>query len=311
MKLADLGSSGLRRQLRNGGIHLRTGPFVTRLRSSLPSVADHLARLYGGYAVEPPTGFADFHVRLRLPAGPRRWFRPQVLFQFDGRTPFKPLPADQAFPMLEWGLNWCVSNHAHQYLIVHAAVVEKNAHAAILPAPPGSGKSTLCAGLISRGWRLLSDELALISPARLELVPLARPVNLKNDSIAVMRRFNPEAIFSEEFEDTNKGTVALMQAPADSIARQQEPARPRWIILPRYEAGAATRLARRDKSRMFMHMADSGFNYSLLGLQGFETLSRLIDRCDCYEFVYSDLDEAVASFDKLAAEQDSGLFHAP
>jgi predicted ATPase len=29
----------------------------------------------------------------------------------------------------------------------------------ILPAPPGSGKSTLCAALVTRGWRLLSDEL--------------------------------------------------------------------------------------------------------------------------------------------------------
>ena len=43
-----------------------------------------------------------------------------------GILPFAPLPLDQAFPMLEWGLNWCVSAHCHQYLIFHAAVVEKS-----------------------------------------------------------------------------------------------------------------------------------------------------------------------------------------
>ena len=52
--------------------------------------------------------------------------------------------------------------HAHQYLIIHAAVVEKNGLAAILPAPPGSGKGTLTAGSVLSGWRLLSDELTLI-----------------------------------------------------------------------------------------------------------------------------------------------------
>jgi predicted ATPase len=33
-------------------------------------------------------------------------------------------------------------------------VVERDGHALILPAMPGSGKSTLTAALVQRGWRL-------------------------------------------------------------------------------------------------------------------------------------------------------------
>ena len=69
----------------------------------------------------------------------------------------------QGFAMFEWGLNWVVANHAHQFAIVHAAAVEKDGRGFIFPGAPGSGKSTLCAALVSRGWRLLSDEMAMIS----------------------------------------------------------------------------------------------------------------------------------------------------
>src|SRR3546814_15972535 len=82
--------------------------------------------------------------------------------------------------MLEWGLNWCIGAHGHQFLIIHAAVIERNGLAAILPGAPGSGKSTLTACLVHNGWRLLSDEMALVSLQDGGLTALARPISLKN-----------------------------------------------------------------------------------------------------------------------------------
>jgi HprK-related kinase A len=305
VNISDLSLDDLKQRLGTSGIYLRTGPFVTRLRSKIPSVVNNLALLYAYNNLLVTEGFADFHVNLATPRGLRRWYRPQVMFRFDDQVPFKPLPYQQAFPMMEWGLNWCVSNHAHQYLILHSAVVEKDGFAVILPAPPGSGKSTLCAGLVNRGWRLLSDELGLISLDNLKLVPLARPVNLKNESISVIKKFAPQAIFTGEFADTNKGTVALMRAPLSSVVRSNELVKPACIIIPNYMSGAETHLEHESKGNMFMHVADSAFNYSLLGLTGFETLGRLIDRCDCYTFTYSKLQEAITTFDELAAVNSS------
>ena len=63
----------------------------------------------------------------------------------------------------------------------------------LLPAAPGSGKTTLCAGLSLRGWRLLSDEFGLIRPGTTDLVPVPRPMALKNESIDVIRQFDREA----------------------------------------------------------------------------------------------------------------------
>ncbi|MBS0330704.1 MAG: HprK-related kinase A, partial [Proteobacteria bacterium] len=205
-----------------------------------------------------------------------------------------------AYPMLEWGLNWCVSMHAHHYLIIHAAVVEKNGLAAILPAPPGSGKSTLTAGLVLSGWRLLSDELTLIDRRTGLLHALPRPVSLKNQSIDVIRQFNPEAFINRVSHDTSKGSVAHMRPPRDSVLRQHEPARPGWVIFPKWEAGAETRLTPRSRAETFMFLAQNAFNYSHLGADGFRVGTTLIDHAHCYDFRYSALSEAVTAFDRLA-----------
>lgn len=301
MKLMQLPPLDLRRQLSDSGVWLRTGPFSVRIRSRIPRVAEGLTDLYGQFEVRNPReAFADFHVSVDAPGPLRRWFRPQVDFSFDGQLPFKPLPYDQAYPMLEWGLNWCVSMHAHQYLIIHAAVVEKNGGAAILPAPPGSGKSTLTAGLVLSGWRLLSDELTLIDRNSGLIYPLPRPVSLKNQSIEVIQAFSADAFINRPSHDTAKGTVAHMRPPSASVRRQHEPARPAWVIFPKWTAGAATRLMPRSAAQTFMFLAQNAFNYSHLGADGFRVGTRLVDQVACYDFSYSRLDEAVRAFDRLA-----------
>ncbi|NDP46948.1 MAG: HprK-related kinase A [Sulfuriferula multivorans] len=301
MKLLQLSHHELRRQLSGAGIWMRTGPFSLRVQSRFPYVAEGLTELYGQFEVRSAQeSFADFHVSVNPPTNLRRWVRPQAAFSFDGMQPFKPLPQDQAFPMLEWGLNWCVSTQAHQYLIIHAAVVEKNGLAAILPAPPGSGKSTLTAGLVLSGWRLLSDELTLINRKTGLIQPLPRPVSLKNQSIEVVREFDPATYINRASLDTIKGTVAHMRPPRDSVLRQHETARPGWVIFPKWEAGARTRLTPRSKAQTFMFLAQNAFNYSHLGADGFRVGSALIDQSDCYDFRYSQLHEAIAEFDRLA-----------
>ncbi len=168
--ISTLGREELDRRLAGPGLVLRTGAFSTRIHTRIGHLADAIALLYADYPVEAPTAFADFQVRLHRPAGPRHWLKPQVRFDSDGREPFAPLPLAQAYPMFEWVMNWCVSSRAHGYLVIHAAVLERGGRALIMPAPPGSGKSTLCAALAMRGWRLLSDELALLRPEDLQAV---------------------------------------------------------------------------------------------------------------------------------------------
>ena len=132
LKFGDLPREALRRRLARG-LTLTTGPFRFRLQSRHAGVAEGLAMLYADFPVEEDTGYRDFHVRVDRVRGLRRWFRPQVNFWVDGHAPFKPLPADHAFTLLEWGMNWCIASHAHHYLLLHAAVLERRDRTVILP----------------------------------------------------------------------------------------------------------------------------------------------------------------------------------
>ena len=300
MKLAELTPGQIRRRLAGDGLVLHTRPFVARLQSDIPRVAQDLHLLYPQFEVVESPGFCDFHLAVRRDSGLRRWHRPMARFSSDGESAFSGLPVVQAFHMVEWGLNWAVTSSAHDYLVYHAAVLERDGRAMMLPAPPGSGKSTLTAALAHRGWRLLSDELALLKPDSGLVHGMARPVNLKNAAIGVIRRFAPEAVLTQAVPDTLKGTLALMRPPDSSVARVHEPARPTWIISPRYVEGSTTRLSAMPKAHMMMLLAEQAFNYDVHGRAGFETTADLVDRCDCRDLTYSSLDEAVEAMDALA-----------
>lgn len=302
MKISSIPLAELSGRLRRGELFLALTPYVVKIRSDIPLIARDIAAMYADFDVLPNDVFADFHVEVLREGGPRFWVRPQARFFFDGRPSFIPLPLHQAFAMLEWGLNWCVAAHSHQFLIVHAAVIEKNGFAALLPAPPGSGKSTLCAGLISRGWRLLSDELGLYDMESGLIHGMSRPVNLKNVSIEVIQRFAPESIFTPPVDDTTKGRVALMRPPKESVMRVAEPAQPRWIVLPNYVPKASPSMEPYSRAHTFMLLAQQSFNYELHGLKGFEAIGQLIDRCNCLQFTYSDLADAEPAFDTLFGE---------
>lgn len=301
MNLSDVSDQSVYSQLAGPvGLRIKTGPLIFSIQSSLEPLADSILRLYGQYDLAEKTEFVDYYVSLKTPFSLRRWYKPQVLFDFDGRIPFKPLPLAQAFPMLEWGMNWCIANHAHQWLILHAAVIAKAGRAVIMPAPPGSGKSTLCAGLVGNGWRLLSDELAIIDMQSGKVIPMPRPVGLKNQSIDVIREFLPSAVIGPICHDTRKGTVAHMAA-SKTDSTNCEPVTPAWIVFPRYLTGSEAMLTLHPKAHAMVDLANNAFNYNIAGLKGFKLLAQIVEAADTYDFHYSQLQDAVTVFEQLAS----------
>jgi len=300
--VSELPRSELQRRLFGDGLSIATGPFNCRLQSRISEIAPELARLYANHPLVSDDEFIDFHVAVESGRGLHRWWRPQARFVVDGIEPFTPLPRAQALPMFEWGLNWCITAYSQHVLILHAAALARGDRALIMPAPPGSGKSTLCAALVSRGWRLLSDELTIIQLDTGQVSGLARPVNLKNKSIEIIRSFAPDAFITAPILDTTKGTVALMAPPGSSVSGVAQAVTPHWIVLPRYEAGAPCSLEPMQTGAAFLQIADNAMNYHVLGIDGFNAVGRLADRCRHFNFRYSNLDEAIARFDRLASE---------
>ncbi len=55
---------------------------------------------------------------------------------------------------------------AHGWLALEAVVVERDGRALALTGTPGSGKSTIAAHLLARGWKLVTDDIAFVDEAR-------------------------------------------------------------------------------------------------------------------------------------------------
>lgn len=302
--MSDLLVSSLTRhqlaaRLASGSLRLAAFPFVFCIRSTVPVVIDGIAALYADYPVlDGDAGFSDFHVEVARKQG---WLKSLAVFRMDGVEPFTPLAYGEAFAFLEWGMNWCVSGHCHTFITIHAAVLERRGRAVILPAPPGSGKSTLCAALMLSGWRLLSDEMTLLDPVEGSVVPSVRPVSLKNRSIDVIRSHHPSVVIGPVAHDTLKGTVAHLRPSTDSVRRSAERARPAWVVFPKFESGAELVVNQRSKPASLVQLAANSFNQHVHGTAGFEALASLTDRCDFYDLNYSRLDDALAWFDGLEA----------
>jgi HprK-related kinase A len=296
-------SQQLPRQLARDGLLLRSGPFVFKVQSRISSIADNIARLYPGM-IEPYAGqaFADFHVAVNTPPGLRSLFYRQAQFYLDEKIIFNPFPIRHATAMLEWSMNWCVSTQIDSHLIVHAAVLERNGAAVVMPAPPGAGKSTLCAALSQEGWRLLSDELTLFDLHNGWVWPMTRPISLKNASIEIIRQRYPQAVFGTLSHDTLKGSVTHIRPPAASVAAQHQSCPVAWIVFPSYQADADAELSLHSKGETLLRLAENAFNYSRLGVDAFKLLRGVVDGAQCYQFRYSRLDEAIAAFARMAGD---------
>jgi len=287
-------------RIKTTGLNIKIGPFYIKLTSNIPSLLDNFYFLYSDCAIVGDDQYIDFHICLKPPSIFRRWYRPQVNFFLNEFRPFKPLPIDQTMAFFEWGLNWTIAQQALQYLIIHAAVVEKEGKAIILPGMPGAGKSTLCAAMAHHGWRLLSDEQALITKNAAEIVPLVRPINLKNQSIEVIKNFCPDAQFGQIFKQTSRGDICHVKAPSDAIAKITETAQPFAIIFPSFNnEPSPTKLTPMAKGETVIELINHCFNYSILGLDGFNRLTTVVENSQCFSLSYSDLTSAISTLDEL------------
>lgn len=218
-----------------------------------------------------------------------------------GKHHFRQSDCAQAVSTFEWGLNWTLSSFQNYYLCIHAAVLEKHGKAVILPAPPGSGKSTLCALLMLHGWRLLSDEHCLVDLLTGMLVPAVRPIAIKNRSFAVIKQWAPAAKLACVQNNTLKGSIGYLPASELSWQLFKTNAKPAFIVMPTYSAEQIqTSLTPVRRCDMLLELVQNSFNYQTLGQQGFDALTRLLENTDSYTLKYHHTAEALNLFEGFA-----------
>lgn len=209
------------------------------------------------------------------------------------------------FDNLQTLLIWLINSKAvgrlsSDYLLFHAGAVAIGATGIILPGVSGSGKSTLTAALIARGFTYFSDEAAVVDLDHGSLLPFPKAIKIEPGSLPFLADLYPEL--------TGDGNDARTFLCPPNDVWPEAPARPAYIIFPRYEAGARTCLNALPRAEGFARLLDHSFSARGHAAAGVEQIVRLLQRCECYHLTVGDLDAAADAVLRLALgmpERDS------
>jgi HprK-related kinase A len=285
----------------NHVFRLQVGPVAFRIGSQWRAPVAQLHRVYAGYP--EPDGICDFTIRLEAERPWRRWLRPSVAIRGDYVLPdAAPLPLAQGLLAAEMGMNLQMALGQKSFLLLHAASVERDGKALLMTGHSGAGKSTLAALLGERGWRFMGDEFALLGLEDGLLHPFPRAVSLKNESVGLFAKVDPERL-GPVLAGTPKGTIRHLRPNAEAVARMGEPARPVLILFPRFGRDLEPAVREVGAAEAFMRLTQASTNYVTLGERGFDSLTRLVAALPSKAIDFADSGQAEALVESLWAAE--------
>jgi hypothetical protein len=142
---------------------------------------------------------------------------------------------EQMLHHLEWRLCTIGVYNAAALLGLHAGAATSQGASLILPGISGTGKTTLTLALMSQGWQVLTDDIALLTQGEnaMQVQPCARCCHVDDDAYTQL---------------TARGVQLHM--PIGGMAMYARPpalgqaAPVRWIVVPQFDSQAAMSITR-------------------------------------------------------------------
>lgn len=197
-------------------------------------------------------------------------------------------------PRMKGLLRQLALNRDDFFLELHAGVVSDGTSCIVLPGAPGSGKTTLTAGLVFSGFEYFSDEVALLDEESLRLRPVPLGLGIKPGAVETLAELFPEvrqlAVHSrEDGQQVRYLSLSATRTAPVGISREAK-----WLIFPRYGRSLDTALrpiGRPEALRRLMH--ECMVLPRLLDETRVEKLVRWMRQLHCYELPMNSLDRAV------------------
>jgi hypothetical protein len=191
------------------------------------------------------------------------------------------------------GILWSAAINAHNFLFyIHAGVVATRETCLLLPAPSGSGKSSLTAALIHRGFRYFSDEVALIEPDTFKVPPVPLALCVKASGWDMIARYYPGLSSVPTHRRSDGKRVRYLAPPGVNNIHQRASAEVTHIIFPRHAKNGPTELKPLARSETLGRLMDECLALrQRLSHDNVRQLTRWIAGVDCYELAFASLDE--------------------
>lgn len=182
-----------------------------------------------------------------------------------------------------------------EFLLIHAgSVVTSRGEGVLLPADAGSGKTTLVAGLIRSGFRFLSDEIGVIDHRAGVLRPYPRALNFKEGAVAIF----PDLPVHNN-GSPSPGSPGYVRAEEIRPGVMADPSEVRFVIAPRYQEGAATRVTTMSPGETVKELWANAMNLDAFGARALPILASVAIGARGYRLLSGDLGEAIQAVEQL------------
>lgn len=205
-------------------------------------------------------------------------------------------------PAFKSWLRQSIVNRHDYFMQIHAATVMTTKNQCILlPAAPGSGKTTLSAALAGRGMRFLTDEIALLENSDLRVNPMPLSMAIKAGSITALSDYYPTIAQLPEHLRQDERLVRYLVPPELSLQYDFHECYPiKWIIFPKYQPDLNANLNIINRAEALSRlMGECAVLPAELSKHNVAKLVRWLKDVDCYELNFSDLAEATEVVRKI------------
>lgn len=180
-----------------------------------------------------------------------------------------------------------------RYARFHAGAVSFAHHGILLPGPKRCGKSVLTLGLLLKGGRYLSEDVAVLEHRSLHLVPFGAGVSLRRDGVTkfpeLMGRWRPipSACDGDPYEQV------AFTSPDLVGARCAEFCPVTMIVFPVYDTGVRSArleplLPGQTVLRLLTNCIDLGTNVD----RGLDIVIAVVEKAESYCLPYHDAADA-------------------
>jgi hypothetical protein len=201
---------------------------------------------------------------------------------------------------LLWHVNREALTRPDPRIGIHASAASLNGRTFLFPAPAGSGKTTLVAGLLQHGASYMTDEAALIAPETIELHPYPKPMWMAPGAIRAVDGLRDRLLPEYRSLSRVRVYVRCTDLGADAVTM---PLPVDLVVAPSYRQGSATTLEPMSRAECLMTLANNAFNLHRFGRQGVTALERLVAASRCYRLTIGDLDEALRALEALTGTE--------
>ena len=151
------------------------------------------------------------------------------------------------------------------------------------------------------GWRYFCDEFALVSPTSLHIQPFPKAICIKAGSFDIVRRLGlslGKRLYRVKGLGCRVGYIETSAATTGAVMASQPV---RFVIFPRFVAGASTRLFPISRGQAVFALRHHVLNATAVGRRTVPILIDVARGAQCFGLEFGKLDAACDMLESLAA----------